>query len=121
MKDESKMSTLSKEEIMNSQSSIYKYMKANHIERYDRTPVWIQIKRKNTLVFDKPAEIFIHIETNYWELEIDSSLDFFDEFHSTYRDVFQNFRYENENLIIKAKDLKENKIEIIISPKREHM
>ena len=104
------MSTLSKEEIMNSQSSIYKYMKANHIERYDRTPVWIQIKRKNTLVFDNPAEIFIHIETNYWELEIDSSLDF-----------FQNFRYENENLIIKAKDLKENKIEIIISPKREHM
>lgn len=115
------MSTLSKEEIMNSQSSIYKYMKANYIERYDRTPVWIQIKRKNTLVFDKSAEIFIHIETNYWELEIDSSLDFFDEFHSTYRDVFQNFRYENENLIIKAKDLKENKIEIIISPKREHM
>lgn len=73
------------------------------------------------MVFDKSAEIFIHIETNYWELEIDSSLDFFDEFHSTYRDVFQNFRYENENLIIKAKDLKENKIEIIISPKREHM
>ena len=45
MKDESKMSTLSKEEIMNSQSSIYKYMKANHIERYGRTPVWIQIKK----------------------------------------------------------------------------
>lgn len=108
------MHRLSQNERIKSQSSIRDYMTANHIEHCRRFQVQIQIKRNKDVIFDDLAEIFIDIETNFWNLEIDFRDKDERKFHPTYRDDFQKFRYKHGNLIIYAKDLEDDDIEIII-------
>lgn len=105
---------MDREKFANSQYAVREYLDLDSDNEFPHEAE-VVVKRNSNIEFEGSVSAWARIETNYSHVDINWGKDYLDKkYYSQYRNDYQEFEFDNEVLVVYAKDRTGNDIEISI-------